>query len=180
MSRTARAHIDTDAGLHRRNGEDPEAYWAYLQARLTMSVYDCVSTQCKPTTILAAGDGAAHPRVRAILDAVTASAQQFCDAHPPPAYVNRWGEREPRPEVQLLLSEDPEFAGAKGAAFSMQTYYWDYCGPVNMTEANALYWNLDDPDDGGYWIPVPVFGPKTCEEVNCRRNMDLYKNRTFK
>lgn len=159
LSWGARAQIDTEAGLNMLDGRNPDTYWAYLQQQMSVTVRDCIGGPCLPTTILASGEAVTNPKVLSILQAVTHGAQVHCDEHPPEPYTNNRGELEPKPTVQLLVSEDPVFAAAKGAAFSMSRHCWNYCESVNMTEANNVYWN-PDYDDGGYWNPVQKTGPE--------------------
>lgn len=110
----ARAQIDTKAGLSMLISQDPDRYWAYLQQKLTTTVYDCLGGPCLPTTILGSGEAMTNPKVRSLLEAVTHSAQVYCDNHPKEPYTNDRGELEPKPTVHLLVSEDPVFAAAKG------------------------------------------------------------------
>lgn len=49
----------------------------------------------------------------------------------------------------------------------MRRRYWNYCGSVNETEANNIYWG-SDYDDGGYWNTVKKIGPRSCDEAKCR------------
>ncbi len=167
LSWGARAQVDTEAGLHMLVGQDPDKYWAYLQQRLAATVSGCIRGSCQPTTILASGEAMTNSKVLSILEAVAHSAQNYCDEHPPEPHTNDRGEREPKPTVQLLVSEDPVFAAAKGAAFSMRRHYWNYCDGVNKTEANNIYWN-PGYDDGGYWNPVKTMSPKMFEQANNR------------
>lgn len=141
------------------DGRNPGKYWVRLQQRMSAAVTDCIGGSCLPTTILASGEAVTNPKVLSILQAVTHGAQVHCDEHPPEPYMNDRGELEPKPTVQLLVSEDPVFAAARGAAFSMSRHLWKHCEYVNMTEANNVYWN-PQYDDGGYWHPVQKAGPE--------------------
>ncbi|KAJ6783174.1 hypothetical protein PWT90_03745 [Aphanocladium album] len=161
LSWGAKSHIDTEVGLDKLAGQDAAEFWALLHQRLSGTVHDCVRGPCLPTTILASGEAVTNENVLSILEAVSHSAQVHCDEHPPAPYENDRGERQPKPTVQLLVSEDPIFAAASGAAFSMRRRYWDYCASVNKTKANNIYWD-PDYDDGGYWNPVNTAARESC------------------
>lgn len=97
--------------------------------------------KCPNARVLVAGDATAYSEYLSVLRSVVDHMQAICDQLSRKDDEHGTGVQIQRPQVKLLISDDPVFAAAKGAAFALQRHYWDYCGGVDRKEAMTRCWN---------------------------------------
>jgi hypothetical protein len=116
------ASIDTKYGLDRLDEDTAEHFWDALRDRLLSSVVEFTKRnpgyKYSNFMVLTAGEAAHRPEFLDVVRIVAKSIPKLRTDH---------GAARP-PMVELVISDDPTFSAARGAAFWLRTRMdWSYC-----------------------------------------------------